>query len=75
MNGSTASGLEDAYMVAFWARQRRQWNLYAGDSYGTDLEPHEAAVRMAPDVLQLKRLRGASAVRWGAASYPALALA
>ena len=24
-------GLEDAYMAAFWARQRAQWSLYAGE--------------------------------------------
>jgi hypothetical protein len=47
----------------------------ADDSYGAGLEPHETAVRMAPDVLRLMRLRSACAVRCGAASYPALVLA
>jgi hypothetical protein len=124
-------GLEDAYMAAFWDRQRAQWSLYAGDpetaatdtgfaaarnilecptlpdrrsfvlrlaarrdavdlepavkalrdrldsdeGYGAGLDLHEKAARMAPDVLQLMRLREAAAVHLGAASFPALVLA
>lgn len=47
--GRIPSGLENAYMTAYWTRQQAQWNLYAG---GSRLEAPDSGLDVAEDILQ-----------------------
>lgn len=46
-------GLENAYMAAFWARQRAQWSLYSGEP---EMAPTHTAFAAARDILECPTL-------------------